>query len=61
VSRGGGYGMSAFVVVIAVLQAGSLFGPPSPSDKVPAIMGLVLYFALTAMAYWLEKKRQARL
>jgi predicted PurR-regulated permease PerM len=61
VSRGGGYGMSAFVVVIAVLQAGSLFGPPPPSDKVPAIMGLVLYFALTAIAYWLEKKRQPRL
>jgi membrane-bound metal-dependent hydrolase YbcI (DUF457 family) len=60
VSRAGRYGMAVFVAVLALLQAVSLLGPPPPSDKVPAVMGLVLYVALVAIVYRLEKQRRPR-
>jgi hypothetical protein len=60
VSRVGRYGVVVFVVAMAALQTVSLFGPAPPSDKAVAIMGLVLYCALTAVAYWLGGKRKPR-
>lgn len=60
VSRAGRYGMAVFVAVLALLQAVSLLGPPPPSDKVPPLMGLVLYLGLTAIAYRLDRLRRAR-
>ena len=53
----GRYGPVVFGLAMLVIQASVFFGPPPPSDKAVAVMGLASYLMFAAIAYWLEKKR----
>ena len=57
VVTGGRYSMILFGFVMFAIQASVFFGPPPPSDKAIALMGLVSYVAFAAVAYRLEQKR----
>ncbi|MDA2925140.1 hypothetical protein MYX65_10925 [Acidobacteria bacterium AH-259-L09] len=53
----GRYGMVVFGLVMFSIQTVALLGPPPPSDKVGALMGLSLYIVFAGAACWLESKR----
>lgn len=53
----GRYGPMVFGLVMLLIQASVFFGPPPPSDKAVAVMGLGSYLTFAAVAYWLERKR----
>ncbi|HKI48276.1 MAG TPA: hypothetical protein VKA69_03050 [Desulfobacteria bacterium] len=54
----GKYGMSGFVVILLLVNAVNIFGPPLGDSKVSlAISALVMYFLFAAGAHWLEGKR----
>lgn len=44
-------------LVMSSIQTVALFGPPPPSDKIGALMGLSLYIVFAGAACWLERKR----
>jgi len=54
----GKYGMSIFVVVLLLVNAVNLFGPPLGDNKVSlAISALVMYALFAGVAHWLDGKR----
>lgn len=56
----GRFGMPIFCVLLLIVNAGNIFGPPPPSPAMTAIAAEVSYFALAGIAYWLDKKRRVR-
>ncbi len=54
----GKYGMSIFVVILLLVNAVNLFGPPIGESKLAlAASALTMYFAFAAVAYWLDGRR----
>lgn len=53
----GKYGMPVFALILLVFNMLNLFGPPPPDVQMVAASGLVLYFILAGVAFWLDKKR----
>jgi hypothetical protein len=60
VTRGGGFGMVIFGLVMLAFQTYVFFGPPPRSDKAAAITALFFYFAFAGISCWLERKRAPR-
>jgi hypothetical protein len=54
----GKYGMSIFVVILILVNAVNIFGPPFGNSKVSlAISALAMYFLFAGVAQWLDRKR----
>ncbi|WP_345977559.1 hypothetical protein [Sulfurimonas sp. HSL3-7] len=54
----GKYGMSVFVIILLLVNAVNIFGPPFGESKTSlAISALVMYFLLAGVAHWLDGKR----
>ena len=54
----GKYGMAVFVLILLLINAINIFGPPFGSSKVSlAISALAMYFVFGGVAYWLDGKR----
>ena len=54
----GKYGMGGFVVILLVVNAVNIFGPPFGDSKVSlAISALAMYFVFAGAAHWLDGKR----
>jgi hypothetical protein len=54
----GKYGMGGFVVILLLINAVNIFGPPFGDSNVSlAISALVMYFLFAGAAHWLEGKR----
>lgn len=54
----GKYGMSIFVVILLLVNAVNIFGPPFGNSKVSlAISALAMYFLFAGVAQWLDRKR----
>jgi len=54
----GKYGMIIFVVLMLIINANNIFGPPLGSDVVTmAISALLMYFIFAGVAFWLDRKR----
>ncbi len=54
----GKYGMGIFVVILLLVNAVNLFGPPLGKSKLAlAVSALAMYFAFAAIAYWLDRRR----
>jgi len=54
----GKYGMIIFVVLMLVINANNIFGPPFGADvKTMSISALVMYFIFAGVAFWLDGKR----
>jgi len=54
----GKYGMIIFVVLMLVINANSIFGPPFGADvKTMSISALVMYFIFAGVAFLLDGKR----
>jgi len=54
----GKYGMTVFVVVLLIVNAINIFGPPFGDSKLSlAISALVMYFLFAGVAHWLDGKR----
>ena len=54
----GKYGMSAFVIILLLVNAVNLFGPPVSESKVAfAASALMIYFVFAGAAHWLDGKR----
>jgi hypothetical protein len=57
----GKYGMIMFVVLMLIINANNIFGPPFGSDVVSmSISAIAMYFVFAGIAFWLDKKRQAK-
>jgi len=58
----GKYGMSAFVVLLLLVNVLNVFGPLTDDSQVNlAISALTAYFVFAAIAYWLDTKRSQAL
>lgn len=54
----GKYGMGIFVMILLLVNAVNIFGPPFGDSKVSlAISALVMYFVFAGVAHWLDGKR----
>ena len=54
----GKYGMGIFVMVLLLVNAINIFGPPFGDSKVSlAISALAMYFVFAGAAHWLDGKR----
>jgi hypothetical protein len=54
----GKYGMGVFVVILLLVNAVNIFGPPFGDSKVSlAISALAMYFLFAGAAHWLDRKR----
>lgn len=54
----GKYGMGIFVVILLLVNAVNLFGPPLGKSKLAlAVSALAMYFTFAAIAYWLDRGR----
>jgi hypothetical protein len=54
----GKYGMGIFVVILLLINAINVFGPPFGHSKVSlAISALAVYFLFAGAAHWLDGKR----
>jgi len=54
----GKYGMCIFVMILLLVNAVNIFGPPFGDSKVSlAISALVMYFVFAGAAHWLDGKR----
>jgi hypothetical protein len=54
----GKFGMVIFVLILLLINAINIFGPPLGSSKVSlAISALVMYFVFGGVAHWLDRKR----
>jgi hypothetical protein len=58
VDRVGHVSFLAFVVVLAGIYIGNLFGPPPPSESAIATLGQAQWL-LIAWGYWLDRHRVA--
>ena len=57
-SSSGKYGMGAFVVILCLVNAVNIFGPPLGDSKVSlAISALGMYFLFAGVAHWLDGMR----
>lgn len=54
-TSGGRYAMPVFCLAILLMQAGMLFSPPPPSDRVMATTALIAYALLAAVIAWVER------
>lgn len=54
----GRWGWPVFAIVMIAIQGSVFFGPPPPSDKAVAVMGLGSYLLFAGVAFWLEGKRR---
>jgi len=58
ISSIGKYGMGIFVMILLLVNAVNIFGPPFGDSKVSlAISALVMYFVFAGAAHWLDGKR----
>jgi hypothetical protein len=54
----GKYGMIIFVVLMLLINANNIFGPPFGDDVITmSVSALVMYFIFAGVAFWLDKKR----
>jgi len=54
----GKYGMIIFVILMLIVNANNIFGPPFGSDKFTmSISALVMYFVFAGVAFVLDRKR----
>ncbi|UPT77812.1 metal-dependent hydrolase [Sulfurovum sp. XGS-02] len=54
----GKYGMGIFVILLLLVNAVNIFGPPFGNTKTSlAISALLMYFLFAGLAHWLDKKR----
>lgn len=54
----GKYGMGTFVIMLLLVNAINIFGPPVGDSKISlAISALVMYFLFAGLAHWLDRKR----
>ncbi|MFT7879996.1 MAG: hypothetical protein ABXS91_06310 [Sulfurimonas sp.] len=54
----GKYGMGIFVIILLLINAVNIFGPPFGESKTSlAISALVMYFIFAGIAHWLDGKR----
>ena len=54
----GKYGMLIFVLILLLINAINIFGPPFGDSKTSlAISALVMYFIFAGVAFWLDRKR----
>ncbi len=54
----GKYGMIMFIVIMLVINANKIFGPPIGSNVITlSVSALVLYFIFAGVAFWLDGKR----
>jgi len=54
----GRYGMGVFVVILLVVNAVNIFGPPLGNSKASlAVSALAMYFVFAGAAHWLDGKR----
>jgi membrane-bound metal-dependent hydrolase YbcI (DUF457 family) len=58
VSQGGRFGMPVFGIVLLIIQGIVFFGAPPTSPSAAALTALLSYVVLSAVAYWLGKKRR---
>ena len=56
-SFGGKYGMILFAIALLIMNLINFLGPPPPNVQMLAFVGLANYMALSAIAFWLDKKR----
>ena len=54
----GKYGMIIFVVFMLIMNVNNIFGPPLVNNTTTmSILGLLMYFSFSGVAFWLDKKR----
>jgi hypothetical protein len=54
----GKYGMIIFVVLMLIINANNIFGPPFGADVITmSVSVLAMYFIFAGVAFWLDKKR----
>jgi hypothetical protein len=54
----GKYGMGIFIVILLLVNAVNIFGPPFGDSKISlAISALAMYFLFAGAAFWLDGKR----
>ncbi len=54
----GKYGMIIFVVLMLIINANNIFGPPFGTDVITmSVSALVMYFIFAGVAFWLDGKR----
>ena len=54
----GKYGMIIFVVLMLIINANNIFGPPFGADIITmSVSALVMYFIFAGVAFWLDRKR----
>ena len=57
-SSTGKYGMGVFIVILLLVNAVNIFGPPFGDSKISlAISALAMYFIFAGTAHWLDGKR----
>lgn len=57
-SKFGKYGMSSFVLILLLINAFNVFGPPTgDSELTMGISSFVMYFGIAGLAYWIDRKR----
>lgn len=54
----GKYAMIVYGVIMLLVHANVFWGAPPTSATAAAIMAIIAYMVLAAVAYWLEKKRE---
>lgn len=54
----GKYGMIIFVVLMLIINANNIFGPPFGADVITmSVSAFVMYFIFAGVAFWLDGKR----
>lgn len=58
ITDGGKYGMAFFVILMLLINAQNIFGPPF-GDSVASlsVSAMIMYSMFAALAFWLDKKR----
>ncbi len=54
----GKYGMIIFVVLMLIINANNIFGPPFGADVITmSVSALIMYFIFAGVAFWMDRKR----
>ncbi len=54
----GKYGMIIFVVIMLIINANNIFGPPFGANVITmSVSALIMYFIFAGVAFWLDRKR----